>query len=278
MKKNISKLLIISILVATVFFDTNISYAKHNSTKNSCNALFGWDDGWGDDWGNDWGDDWGDPTPTKEPIVTPAPTPNMEPTLNKSTLELTKKKTYKLKVKNFTGKVKFQSSNKKVATVTSSGLVKAKKAGKATIYAKCSTVGLSLKCKLTVYSGITPQKAYKKIMALKSTYKEGKRWTNSNYYFWKAIYCQCYGCIAFAGKISDKVFGKKAKVKKHHSFAKIKAGDHIRVGDYHSVVALKKSGNKITVVEGNYNNSIHWGRKISKSELNQDGFYVETRY
>ena len=104
-------------------------------------------------------------------------------------------------------------------------------------------------------------------------------WTNENrQYFWEATNCQCYGCIALCGEISDKVFGKYAPVTKHSNFSRIKAGDHIRIGNEHSVMVLQKNGNTLTVVEGNYNATVHWGRKITKKELQESGFYVETRY
>ena len=122
-------------------------------------------------------------------------------------------------------------------------------------------------------------KARRKIMAMKKTYKEGLSWTNENrQYFWEATNCQCYGCIALCGEISDKVFGKYAPVTKHSNFSRIKAGDHIRIGNEHSVMVLQKNGNMLTVVEGNYNATVHWGRKITKKELQESGFYVETRY
>lgn len=118
----------------------------------------------------------------------------------------------------------------------------------------------------------------KRVVALKKTYPEGTRWGDNKYYFWKAVNLKCYGCIAFAGKVSDKVFGKSRKVTRHKSFSKIKPGDHVRIGNWHSVIVLQKSGKTLTVVEGNFNRSVHWGRKITKPELKREGFYVETRY
>ena len=47
---------------------------------------------------------------------------------------------------------------------------------------------------------------------------------------------------------------------------------------WHSVLVLQKNGNTLTVVEGNHNATVHWGRKITKKELQENGFYVETRY
>ena len=147
-------------------------------------------------------------------------------------------KTKQLVCNGTTGKMVWKSSNPKVATVDKKGLVKAIKPGKAMI-----------------------------------------SWTNENrQYFWEATNCQCYGCIALCGEISDKVFGKYAPVTKHSNFSRIKAGDHIRIGNEHSVMVLQKNGNTLTVVEGNYNTTVHWGRKITKKELQESGFYVETRY
>ncbi len=57
--------------------------------------------------------------------------------------------TVKLKVKGTSKKVMWASTNKRVATVSKSGLVKAKNEGRATIVAKVS--GKKLKCKVTVY-------------------------------------------------------------------------------------------------------------------------------
>lgn len=68
--------------------------------------------------------------------------------LNKTKLTLTVGKTYKLKLKNNKKKVKWSSTKKSIASVSSKGKIKAKKAGKATIVAKAS--GKKYKCKVTV--------------------------------------------------------------------------------------------------------------------------------
>ncbi len=76
--------------------------------------------------------------PTATPAPTAAPTKGITATAKASTI-YTKGKTSTTitVVKNdVTGKVKFTSSNKKVATVSSKGVVKAKKAGKTTITVK----------------------------------------------------------------------------------------------------------------------------------------------
>lgn len=68
--------------------------------------------------------------------------------LNQKKLYLTPKKSYKLKLKGTKKKVTWKSSNKKVATVSKSGKVTAKKIGKATIVAKVK--GKKYKCKVYV--------------------------------------------------------------------------------------------------------------------------------
>ena len=69
--------------------------------------------------------------------------------LNKTTVKVTAGKTVRLKVKNSGKKrVKWKSSNRKIATVSRKGLVKGKKAGKTVITAKIGKK--RLKCKVTV--------------------------------------------------------------------------------------------------------------------------------
>ena len=70
------------------------------------------------------------------------------PKLNKSKLTLYIGSNYTLKVKKASGKVKWTSGKKSVATVSSKGKVVAKKAGKAKITAKIGSKKLI--CRLTV--------------------------------------------------------------------------------------------------------------------------------
>ena len=80
--------------------------------------------------------------------------------LNKSKLTLQTGKTSKLKLKNTKKKVKWSSKNKKVATVSRKGVVKAVSVGKTTITAKSGKKRYS--CKVTVFMS----DAYKKIKEL----------------------------------------------------------------------------------------------------------------
>ena len=188
-----------------------------------------------------------------------------------------KGKTKKIKLSNGSN-ISWSSSNTKVATINSKGVVTAKRPGTTIITATRTTTGSYSTCQVSVYAKRTQKQAYKAIIGLKGDYYEGRYWTNASSYYWETARMSCSGCAAFAAIASDAAFGKTAPVKTHYSFDKIKVGDIIRIGNYHSVVVLKKKSSSIIVAEGNFNNSIHWGREIPYSELASEGFYVTTRY
>ena len=191
-----------------------------------------------------------------------------------------KSKKIKFKCNVPIGKMTWKSSKKSVVTVDKNGRITAVKPGKAIITVTGEYLyGSLLSCEVFVSKKISQKQAKKKLLSLKSKYPEGMSWTNEkNYYYWEAANLYGYGCVALVGEFSDKVFGKYAPVKTHKNFDKIKVGDHVRIGNYHSVIVLKKSDNSVTVVEGNYNASVHWNRVITKRELKQSGFHVDTRY
>ena len=68
--------------------------------------------------------------------------------LSKTSIKLEKGKTFRLKVKNYKGKVRWKSSARKIASVSKKGIVKAKKNGKAKIFAYTSVK--KLKCNVKV--------------------------------------------------------------------------------------------------------------------------------
>ena len=68
--------------------------------------------------------------------------------LNKTSATIVNGKTVQLKVKGTSAKVKWSTSSKSIATVSTKGLVKAKKPGRVTITAKVANK--TLKCKVTV--------------------------------------------------------------------------------------------------------------------------------
>ena len=131
-------------------------------------------------------------------------------------------------------------------------------------------------------SELTDEQAYKKLIALKKSYPEGKTWTNSNTY--QRGYVVGGGCIGFAFVAMDHVFGKGAPSTTYDTldWDELRVGDHIRMyndqGGEHSVIILKVNDDSVTVCEGNYNSSIHWGRKISRDTLESEFIYRETCY
>lgn len=121
-----------------------------------------------------------------------------------------------------------------------------------------------------------------KIWALKSQYPEGTRWTNENYYRLSTpidgYTYNGYGCVAIAFIVSDYLFGD-APCTEHRDFTKLRPGDMVRVNyDSHTVVVIEVNGDYITVMEGNYNSSIHWGRQLKISDIIAQQGYIWTRY
>lgn len=126
-------------------------------------------------------------------------------------------------------------------------------------------------------SEISEESAYQILNSFRTSYPEGMPLTNS-YYYYSPVFGHGYGCYGFAAMLSDSIFGTTKKYTTHTNFEGIRVGDNIRVGGSHSVVCLTKGDGYITVVEGNYNSSVHWDRKITKSSLSSSGFVVYTRY
>ena len=162
-------------------------------------------------------------------------------------------------------------SSREVVTVSGTGLITAVAPGQAAVVLKMEQggdSGVHIKTVLLTVSGEenperpepegpTEEAVYAAITALKADYPEGMRWTNDNFYASQALRSGGYGCEGFAA---------------------IRVGDMIRIGDYHTVVVLEKKENSMMVTEGNYNSSIHWGREITRSSLEREGFSVRTRY
>ena len=140
----------------------------------------------------------------------------------------------------------------------------------------------------------TYQEAYAKMLALKDKYPEGTHWTNFTpygrngnepTYRWKGGKVKGsdngVGCAAFVFILSDEAFGAlpaRAVDQGNFEFDEIKVGDILRTnGNSHFVIILQKSDAGVTVAEGNYNKSVHWGRAISKAEVMTSDFII-TRY
>ena len=135
----------------------------------------------------------------------------------------------------------------------------------------------------------TPQEVYDAMIALQEKFPEGMHWTDasSGTYTWKGgrgengeIATMGTGCVNFAFQLSDAAFGTlPARMLKENEFefADIHVGDILRISLGHSVIVLQVNDDSMVIAEGNYNQSIHWGRVVTKSEVEQS-VHVLTRY
>ncbi len=136
----------------------------------------------------------------------------------------------------------------------------------------------------------TAQEAYEKMIALKEDpkYYEGTPWTNSipytlsNAYTWHGGKIQNMdsgvGCAAFAFILSDAAFGDLPAREIPVKYENVNVGDILRInGNSHSVIVLRKNDAGVTIAEGNYNKTVHWGRTLSKEEVERAN-YLFTRY
>jgi hypothetical protein len=123
------------------------------------------------------------------------------------------------------------------------------------------------------------EEVYNIMIAQKANFPEGMHYTNDDYYGWKGgIYVGGYGCAAFAFYLSDLAFGD-TKAIIHRDYSDIKVGDILRVyNNTHSVIVLEVKADSVIIAEGNYNSSIHWGREMSMSEIQDSQSYIMTRY
>lgn len=106
--------------------------------------------------------------------------------------------------------------------------------------------------------------------ALQTYYPEGSPWSNTAVYCnYDAWWVYAGGCHAFAMLASDATFGTSASVTTlmNQTPADILPGDVVRIGDTHSVFVISVDTESITICEGNYNQSIHWGRVLTKQSL-----------
>lgn len=136
----------------------------------------------------------------------------------------------------------------------------------------------------------TEQEAYSIMTGLKTTYPEGRAWTDdipysgTNPYRWQGgplggANIAATGCVAFAFILSDAVFGQlPARMYSNAVFSEVKAGDILRLnGGAHTVIVLQTTEAGVIIAEGNYSETVHWGRTLSKAEVEAASSYI-TRY
>ncbi len=141
-------------------------------------------------------------------------------------------------------------------------------------------------------SWYTEDAVYARLMAMRSSYPEGMSWTNDNYYgniyrwygddgwYYEHLRYTGYGCAGFALIMSDAAFGTDMPIWEDYdvSFSRVRVGDILRINnDSHSVIILQVNSNSVTVAEGNFNRSIHWGRTLSASQVD-NADYMLTRW
>lgn len=121
---------------------------------------------------------------------------------------------------------------------------------------------------------------YDAIIAMKEDYPEGMSWTNDNFYAWNGdgMYSGGYGCVAYAYLISDAAFGTlPADEPLDYDPSLLRVGDLIRY-DGHTILVLEVQSDAFIVTEGNYNSSVHWGRRVTFSSLEGYVDYYSSRY
>lgn len=126
---------------------------------------------------------------------------------------------------------------------------------------------------------LTDEIVYHAMMAMKTDFPEGMPWTNDDYYDWNGMSnYRGYGCAGFAFLLSDAAFGKLPAQMLDVDYESLRPGDILRVNnDQHSVIILEVFSDHVVVAEGNFNSSIHWGRRLSRAEV-EESDYVLTRW
>ena len=228
-----------------------------------------------------------------------------KPKMSRTKATITVGSRISLKVKNAKGKkVKWKSSNSKVAKVSKSGTVRGVKPGKATVKAFVGSKKLS--CKITVKKqsdlivGGSYSKTYHavgggvitidtskynsrvvaaidKMLSLSSKYPHNSAYTDRDYYDWRGgVYAGGFGCCGFAFILSDSVFGD-APARRKKTLVSLLPTDIIRY-DAHAVIVLDVCPSYVVVAEGNYDGRVKWGRKLEYSEIREGFVEVITRW
>ena len=131
-------------------------------------------------------------------------------------------------------------------------------------------------------SPLNEEEIYNRIMLRKDMdgYREGTPWDDNHLYINKVEYngvpagrFRGRGCFGFMLDMMEYASNYEYPIRKvkgtYDNLPEIHIGDGVRINnDGHSVVVIGKSedGHVVTVVEGNYNHSVHWGRTIDLSD------------
>ena len=140
-------------------------------------------------------------------------------------------------------------------------------------------------------SWYTETAVHARLLAMQDQFPEGMPWDNSdiyrNTYLWYGgswdgvnVRFTGYGCVALALLMSDSAFGSDLPMWQvdNVSFSNVRVGDILRIyNDSHTVVVLSVNADSVTIVEGNYDGAILWGRTLSIEEVERAD-YILTRW
>lgn len=129
---------------------------------------------------------------------------------------------------------------------------------------------------------LTESIVYERLMARQSQtgYTEGTPWDNSNSYVntvtffgYAAGWYTGLGCFGFMMDMMEYCSNYEYAIEKidatYDNLPEIRVGDGLRIrNNAHSVVVLEVAddGHTVTVAEGNFNHSVHWGRKLDLAD------------
>jgi hypothetical protein len=121
------------------------------------------------------------------------------------------------------------------------------------------------------------QEEAKKILnTFRTKYPTGMAWGNEKKYRWMDT--TGYGCAAFAGELTEAVFGE-LPVHTHSDFEAIKIGDVLIInGGMHAAVAIDITEKGVVVAEGNLDGKVNWGSVYTKERFMNAAGAVHTRY
>lgn len=120
----------------------------------------------------------------------------------------------------------------------------------------------------------TEQEAYERMIALQAVYPDGTKWDSSSYYIDRNGLAE-YGCFGFAIMLQEAAFVglTQNKVKRAPiTIEDLHVGDLLSYGigngrGGHSVVVLEVHSDYIVLAEGNWSDSVRWGRTMTADEV-----------
>ena len=138
----------------------------------------------------------------------------------------------------------------------------------------------------------TEQQVYDKLLSLQEIFPEGMPYSSKNHFSSKteapawtengmpaSLGMTGHGCSAFGYYVSDLCFGNLPAYYYpvgQWNYEDLKVGDQL-MGLGHQVIILEDHEDHIVVVEGNYDETIHWFRTMTREEC-LESFSLYTRY